>query len=74
MTLNCMGEIKILNLVAVETDEKFCELTGLGRNVIVDKVIVDSIFGSIQFIVIVIRYCYGIANVKTGKDRGIVVK
>lgn len=38
------------------------------------KVIVGSILGSIQFIVIVTRYCYGIANVKTGKDRDIVVK
>lgn len=52
-----MGEIKILNLVPVETDEKLCELTGLGRTVIVDKVIVGSILGSIQFNVIVIRYC-----------------
>lgn len=69
-----MGEIKILNLVVVEIDEKLCELTGCGRTVIVDKVIVGSIFGSIQFIVIVIRFCYGSANVKTGKDRDIVVK
>ena len=67
-----MGDIKILNLVAVETDEKLCELTGLGRTVIVGKVIVGSIFGSIQFIVI--RFCYGIANVKTSKDRDVVVK
>ena len=43
MTLNCMGEIKILNLAAVETDEKLCELTGFGRTVIGDKVIVGSI-------------------------------
>lgn len=38
-----MGEIKILNLAAVETDEKLCELTGFGRTVIGDKVIVGSI-------------------------------
>lgn len=44
------------------------------KRLLEDKVIVGSIVGSIQFVVIVIRCCYEIANVKTGKDRDIVIK